>query len=107
MNLPRPIASLFYAFNAKDTDALLACFAPDALLTDEEQEYRGPAAIKGWFAIVNAKYKPSVEVTELADDGGEIVVTAQVSGTFPGSQIQLHYHFTLKDGRIAALSIGN
>jgi len=88
-------------------DALLASFAPDALVTDEEHEYRGPAAINGWFETVNAKYKPSVEATDLADDRGEIVVTTQVSGTFPGSPIQLHYHFTLKDGRIAALSIGN
>jgi ketosteroid isomerase-like protein len=107
MNVPAPIASFFHAFNAKDTDALLASFAPDALVTDEEHEYRGLAAIKGWFATVNAKYKPSVEATDLADNGGEIVVTTQVSGTFPGSPIRLHYHFTLKDGRVAALSIGN
>jgi len=107
MNLPSPIASFLHAFNANDTDALLAPFTPDALVTDEEEEYRGTAEIKGWFATVNAKYQPSVEATDLADNGREIVVTTQVSGTFAGSPIQLHYHFTLKDGRIAALSIGN
>jgi len=107
MNLPLPIASFFHAFNAKDTDALLASLAPDALLTDEGHEYRGPVAIKSWFATVNAKYKPSVEATDVADNGTDIVVTTQVSGTFPGNPIQLHYQFSLKDGRIAALSIAN
>jgi ketosteroid isomerase-like protein len=54
MNLPPPIASFFHAFNAKDTDALLASFAPDALVTDEEHEYLRPAAMKRWFATVDA-----------------------------------------------------
>jgi len=107
MNLPPAIASFFHAFNAKDTNAFLAPFTPDALVADEGHEYRGTAAIKGWFDTVNSKYKPSIEATDLADAGGEIVVTTQVSGTFPGSPIQLHYHFTLKDDKIAALSIVN
>ena len=107
MDLPTPIASFLHAFNAKDTDALLASFVPDALLTDEEHEYRGTTEIKDWFATVNAKYQPSVEATDLTDNGTEIVLATQVSGTFPGSPIQLHYQFTLKDDRIAALSIGN
>ena len=107
MNLPSPIASFFHAFNAKDTDAFLAPFAPDALVADEGHEYRGTATIKGWFDTVNAKYKPSIEATDLTEVGGEFVVTAQVRGTFPGSPIQLHYHFTLKDDKIAALSVVN
>jgi ketosteroid isomerase-like protein len=107
MNLPPPIASFFHAFNAKDTDALLGSFTPDAFLADEGNEYRGTAAIKGWFETVNTKYKPTAEATDFADVGGEIVVTTQVSGAFPGSPIQLHYTFTLNDDRVAALSIVN
>jgi len=53
MNLPPPIAWFLRAFNAKDTDAFLASFAPDALVTDEEHEYRGRTAMKGWFATAN------------------------------------------------------
>ncbi|MBV9464364.1 MAG: nuclear transport factor 2 family protein [Verrucomicrobiae bacterium] len=107
MNLPPPIASFFQAFNGKDTDAFLASFASDALVTDEEREYCGAPAIEGWFAAVNAKYQPILEATNLGDVGDTIVVATQVSGTFPGSPIQLHYHFKLQNGKIAALSIGN
>ena len=107
MNLPPPLASFFHAFNAKDTDTFLAPFAPDALVTDEGHDYRGTVAIKEWFATVNAKYQPTVEATGLAEVGGQIIVTTQVSGTFPGSPIQLHYQFTLKNDKIAALSIVN
>lgn len=107
MNLPQPIASFFHGFNAKDTDAFLAPFTPDALVSDEGHEYRGPAAIKRWFDTVNSKYQPTIEATGLSEVGGQIVVTTQVSGTFPGSPIQLHYYFTVKDDKIAALSIVN
>ena len=107
MNLPPPITSFFHAFDTRDTGAFVALFAPDALVTDEEHEYRGQVAVRGWFATVHAKYKPNLEPTDFADNTGEIVVTTQVSGTFPGSPIQLHYRFTLKDGSITALSIRN
>jgi SnoaL-like domain len=107
MNLPPPIASFFHTFNTRDTNAFIGLFAPGALATDEEHEYRGHAAIKEWFATVHAKYKPSLQAADLADNGEEIVVTTEVSGTFPGSPIQLHYHFTLKDGSITTLSIRN
>ena len=107
MKLPAPLASFFHAFNAKDSEAFLAPFAPDAIVTDEGHDYGGPVAIRGWFAAVNAKYQPTIEATGLAEVGGQFVVTTQVSGTFEGSPIQLHYHFILKDDKIAALSIVN
>jgi hypothetical protein len=34
-----------------------------------------------------------------------MVVTSQVSGTFPGSPIDLRYVFTVEGGKIAALEI--
>jgi len=34
------------ATNAHDTDALLACFTADAVVTDEGQEYHGVSQIR-------------------------------------------------------------
>ena len=39
-------------------------------------------------------------------DGEQTVATAQVSGSFLGSPVQLDYQFTLRDDQIAALTIG-
>jgi hypothetical protein len=103
--LPQPIANYFEAANAHRTDAVVAAFAKDALVTDEHQEHRGGTAIKEWSNEVNEKYQPHAEVTDVAEIGGKTVVTAEVSGTFPGSPVQLRYNFTLKGEKIAALLI--
>ena len=102
--LPQPIANYFQAANAHDTDALVAAFADDALVTDENREHRG-AAIREWSEHVNKEYKPGAEVIDIAQIGDTAVVTAMVSGTFPGSPIQLRYSFTLEGDKIATLLI--
>ena len=106
MNIEPPptIAAFFQVFNAHDTGAFTGLFAGDALVADEGREYRGTAAIKGWIQKANASYKPCAVPTDLAHLHEKIVVTAQVSGTFPGSPAPLNYHFTLKDDKIAALT---
>ena len=102
--LPQPIGDYFQAVNSHHTAAVVAAFAEDALVGDENREYRG-AAIKGWSEKVIKEYKPHAEAIEVAESGDKAVVTAMVSGTFPGSPVQLRYSFTLKDGKIAALRI--
>jgi hypothetical protein len=104
MELPPPLAAFFQAFNAHAVDAVGALFAEDASVADEGQEYRGLAAIKEWVRKVDAKYRPHADPTDFAYLNDTIVVTAQVSGTFPGSPVELHYRFTLKDGKVAALT---
>jgi hypothetical protein len=53
-----------------------------------------------------ANFRPlHAEVVDVVSVDGPTVVTAQVSGTFPGSPIQLRYRFTLRDGLIAAVTI--
>ena len=104
IDLPRTIAAFFQAFNAHDIDAFTVLFARGAFVADEGREYPGTAAIKAWIEKANASYKPHAVPTDLAHSDGKIVVTAEVSGTFPGSPAPLHYRFTLKDDKIAALS---
>jgi ketosteroid isomerase-like protein len=102
--LPQPIADYFQAANAHNSDAVVAAFAEDALVTDENREHRG-AAIREWSDKVNEKYKPHAEVTDVAEANDKTVITADVSGSFPGSPVQLRYNFTLKGDKIAALLI--
>jgi ketosteroid isomerase-like protein len=102
--VPQPIADYFQAANAHKTDAVIAAFAEDALVTDENREHRG-AAIREWSDEVNEKYKPHAKVTNVAEVGAKTVVTAEVSGSFSGSPVQLRYNFTLKGRKIAVLLI--
>lgn len=103
--LPPAIAAFFQAHNTGQTADFNQLFTDDAVVSDESQEYRG-AAIKEWIDGAISKYQPVADVTDLTEVGTQTIATAQVSGNFPGSPTQLRFHFTLKNGKIAALTIG-
>jgi hypothetical protein len=104
--LPEPLSAYFDAKNRHDIDAMLAPFAADAVVKDEGEERRGLAAIRAWLEETTRKYRDTVEVTDVAEGGGRTVVTAMVSGTFPGSPVQLRFAFTIGNDRIGRLEIG-
>src|SRR5258708_13757729 len=91
--LPQPIADYFQAANAHKTDAVVAAFAEDALVTDENREHRS-AAIKEWSDEVNEKYKPHAEVTNGAEIRDKTIVTADVSASSQRTPAQLTYTST-------------
>ncbi len=103
--LPPAVAAFFQAHNTGHTDDFNQLFTADALVSDEEHQYRGPA-IKEWMDGAIAKFQPTAAITDLTQAGNQTIATAQVSGAFPGSPIQLRYTFTLLHGKIATLAIG-
>jgi hypothetical protein len=105
IELPAPISGFFHAHNSGKTETLLDLFTADAVVSDEAHEYRGDA-IKTWLDEAIANFHPlHGEVLSLEESGNQTVTAAQVSGTFPGSPVELRYHFTLQENKIAALSI--
>ena len=103
--LPKPIAAYFAATNTHNIDAMLVPFAEGATVKDEGQERGGLAAIRDWMEETIRKYGFTVAVVGAADDEGKTVVTATVSGNFPGSPAQLRYLFTLGGEKISRLEI--
>ena len=105
INLPAPIAGYFAAENSDDSEALTACFAPDAVVRDEGRRIQGIAAIKAWKREGKAKYQHKIKLIGAIENGSETIVRGLVSGNFPGSPIELDFVFVLKDGMIAALEV--
>jgi len=105
-----PIASVidsyFRASNADDIDGLVACFSSNATVADEKQTHRGPAGIKAWAINVRQKYEFTTEILSAKERPGATIVTAKVSGTFPGSPVNLDFTFNLVKDKIASLHIG-
>jgi ketosteroid isomerase-like protein len=100
------IAAYFAAANAHDTAALLRAFAPDALVIDEQIERRGLEAIGAWEEETYGLYRPVMEPLSAEQAGdGTAVVTARVSGSFPGSPVDLRFAFRLAGEVIARLEI--
>lgn len=106
-DLPDILDRYYDAQNRHDIEAMVACFAGDAVVRDEGQDIVGPAAIRAWKLATSAKYHVTVEPIDGRVEGGKSIVVAKVSGTFPGSPANLTYRFGFADdGRIAALDIG-
>ncbi|GAB7068420.1 nuclear transport factor 2 family protein [Mycobacterium hodleri] len=102
-----PVDSFFRATNAHDSAALLATFAQDAVLYNaDEGTYRGHQDIKVWDdkEFVGAQCTVAVQDT-ITTGKGEIIVTGDTRGTFPGGQIILYFLFTVEDDLITALTI--
>ena len=102
--LPEPIAAYFSA-DKQNPEAVARCFAPQATVKDEAQTYTGMEAIQAWKAAAAAAYTYAVEPFALEQKGNSQVVRGRVSGNFPGSPVDLEYHFRLERGLIAALEI--
>jgi hypothetical protein len=105
--LPKPIAGYIGGSNAHDADAAAACFTDDAIVRDENRERRGITAIREWKEETEKKYHPIVEVVGVSETDGKTIVTCKVSGTFPGSPVELKYAFTLDGEKIARLEISS
>ena len=106
VKLPEPVANYFTAANARDADAVAASFTEDAVVRDEGGVHRGRAAIRAWAEDAGRKYRFRAEVLKATESADQTIVTARVSGNFPGSPIDLTHRFKLADGLIAELAIG-
>ena len=89
--------------NAHD---LLAAFAPDAVVVDNETTYTGHDEIHRWREAEASKYTYTVEISHVEKfDDGHYVVSTHLEGDFPGGVVDLIYRFKLADGLITRLEI--
>ena len=105
MKLPPPIQRYLDASNVHDVKSILACFADDAVVRDENDTHRGKIDIGHWATTTIEKYKFQFKPLNSQERNDETVVSVDVSGAFPGSPISLDYHFTIANDKIASLTI--
>jgi hypothetical protein len=107
--LPGVIAEHIRAVNAFDTDAILRTFAADALVNDNHREIVGPEAIRRWVAKELVGDKVTVEVQEVTEHHGTLVVRARYDGLFDKTHLPpeliLTNYFTVQQERITSLII--
>ena len=103
-DLPPPVAA-YFAADTIGAEVVAQCFTDGAVVIDERQEHRGRTAIARWKAEASAKFRYSVERLGVDVSGDQSTVTGRVTGDFPGSPVELQYHFTLEGDKIARLEI--
>lgn len=100
-SLPAPLPHYFALADNRDAASL---FSPDARVRDEGRTHRGPTEIKSWLDDVERRYQPRYVVQDAKTDGNRLIVSIEVTGTFPGSPTVLRQAFTVDAAqRIARL----
>jgi hypothetical protein len=103
-NLPDIVKAYFEATNAHAPDRVAACFELDARVRDDGRDHQGRDAIRAWAEESDRKYSFQAEVLSAEQEAGRLVVTAHLTGDFPGNPVDLRFQFRLAE-RIAALEI--
>ena len=106
VKLPKTIAEYFAAANSDGADRVAACFAEDAVVHDEGRDIRGRGDIRIWAEEVRRRYRFHAEATRVQELANRTVVTAHLTGDFPGNPVDLRYRFKLDGAKIVALEIG-
>jgi hypothetical protein len=104
INLPGPIDA-YFAADKLDGEAVTRCFTKNAMVKDEGKTYAGIAAIKQWKDETTSKYTYTSEPFRCEERNDTVIVTSHLTGTFPGSPLDLRFFFQLERDRISSLEI--
>lgn len=109
--LPSVVAEHIAAVNAFDTDAIMATFAPDAYVNDNRREIRGEKAVRAFVAKEFVGDHVTMQVREVLDHYGDIIVRAEYDGAFDKTNLPnglaMTSYFSIRDGRIVSLTVIN
>ncbi|MFC7348895.1 nuclear transport factor 2 family protein [Chryseobacterium zhengzhouense] len=105
MNLPKVVTDLIEAQNTFDSVAYANCFSESGVMLDEGKNHVGRAEIQKMIEESNKKYRSVMKPLEYTENGNLSVLSAECSGTFPGSPIILKFHFEIADEKIQHLKV--
>jgi len=105
MNLHNVVAKMIAAQNNFDNDAYAACFTENATVHDEGKTHNGKNEISQWIGHSNQQYQAVMKPLTYEEAGSEYLLTAEVSGNFPGSPATLKFHIGLENELIRSLKI--
>ena len=107
--LPAIVAEYIAAVNALDTDRIVATFTPDAYVNDNRREMWGTEAMRAFFAKEFVGDHVTMEVREVIDHYGDILVRAAFDGTYDKTNLPDDFvmtsYFSIRDGKISSLAV--
>jgi hypothetical protein len=103
------VADYIAAINALDLDAAAAQFDDDGFVNDNRREFAGIAAVRRWLAKEMIGDHISIDVREVLDHHGDMIVRGVYDGTFDKSnlpaELMLTSYFSVRDGKIVSLIV--
>ena len=80
--LPAALTAQLRAINAHDTDAIMATFAPDALVNDNHREFSGADAIRDFIEREIVGDNVTFELVEAREDHGDTIINVRSDGDY-------------------------
>ena len=105
MELHKVVERFIETQNNHDRKAYVECFTDSAIVHDEGKTHTGKAEIRQWIEHANKKYQSFMKPLNYEESGSNGLLTAEVSGTFPGSPAMLQFHLGFKDDLIDSLKV--
>ena len=99
------LASFVKANNDRNTDSVTACFSKDAVVYDDGQIMRGTDEIRHWIAELFQKFQYVVTQTNVRGATNGAVLTATITGNFPGGHVSMDYHCRTLGDKIEVMVI--
>jgi hypothetical protein len=107
--LPAIVAEHIAAVNDFDLDRIVATFAPDAYVNDNRREIWGTESIRAFMAKEFVGDHVTMEVREVIDHYGDILVRARYDGTYDKANLPDEFvmtsYFGIREGRIVSLAV--
>jgi len=107
--LPAIVAEHIAAVNAFDTERIVATFTPDAYVNDARREIWGTDAIRAFVAKEFVGDHVTMEVREVIEHYGDIIVRARYDGTYDKSnlpdELVMTSYFGVREGKITNLTV--
>jgi len=107
--MPAIVAEHIAAVNDFDTDRIVATFAPDAYVNDNRREIWGTESIRAFMAKEFVGDHVTMEVLEVIDHHGDILVRARYDGTYDKTNLPEDFvmtsYFGIREGRIVSLTV--
>jgi hypothetical protein len=108
-DLPPVVAEHIAAVNAFDTDRIVATFAADAYVNDNRREIAGIDAIRKFVDREFVRDRVTMEVREVLDRYGDIIVRAKYDGDYDKTNLPDEFvmssYFSVRDGKIVSLIV--
>jgi hypothetical protein len=103
------VAEHIAGVNAFDLDRIVATFAPDAYVNDNRREIWGTEAIRAFVAKEFVGDRVTMEVREVLDHYGEIIVRARFDGDYDKSnlpeELVMTSYFGVREDKITSLTV--
>jgi hypothetical protein len=107
--LPGIVAEHISAVNAFDTERIVATFAADAYVNDNRREIWGTDAIRAFMAKEFVGDHVTMDVREVIDHYGDVIVRARYDGTYDKTnlpdELVMASYFSVRDNKIVSLTV--